>query len=247
MVDPSFGLRPNFWRASNDNDYGSGEPARSAAFRQPGKPLAVSAGNNADGSASIRLAGTGVRKSEVYTFYADGTLKIEVSTEPTGEKGLDRWHRIMLPRLGVRFRVADEHFRYFGRGPLENYWDRNSASAKRIWESTASAEYYHYVRPQETGHHTQTEWLEAGNLLVKAAEPFEFNVLRQSVEDLDGGIQKSQTHLCDVPVRDYTEVCLDYRQSGVGGYDSWGQRPETSRTLWADESYSYAFTLIPRL
>jgi beta-galactosidase len=242
MVDPSFGLRPNFWRASNDNDYGSGEPARSAAFRQPGKPLAVSAGNNADGSASIRLAGTGVRKSEVYTFYADGTLKIEVSTEPTGERGLDRWHRIMLPRLGVRFRVADEHFRYFGRGPLENYWDRNSASAKRIWESTASAEYYHYVRPQETGHHTDVQWLELDGLAVTSDGPFEFNVLRQSVEDLDGG---KQTHLCDVPVRDYTEVCLDYRQSAVGGYDSWGNRPEASRMLWADESYRYTFILTP--
>ena len=244
VIDADFGLRPNFWRAPVDNDYGSGEPARSQAYRQPEKPILVSAEKNADGSAVIRVVGEGVRKSEQYTFFADGSLKIEVETAAVQTKA-DK--RVMIPRLGFRFRTSREDFRYFGCGPLENYIDRNSASFKRIWESTASKEYYHYVRPQETGHHTQTEWLEAGNLLVKAAEPFEFNVLRQSVEDLDGGIQKSQTHLCDVPVRDYTEVCLDYRQSGVGGYDSWGQRPETSRTLWADESYSYAFTLIPRL
>ncbi|MBQ7709668.1 MAG: beta-galactosidase [Bacteroidales bacterium] len=244
VIDADFGLRPNFWRAPVDNDYGSGEPARSQAYRQPEKPIVVSAEKNADGSAVIRVNGQGVRKSEQYTFFADGSLKIEVETAAVQTKA-DK--RVMIPRLGFRFRTSREDFRYFGCGPLENYIDRNSASFKRIWESTASKEYYHYVRPQETGHHTQTEWLEAGNLLVKAAEPFEFNVLRQSVEDLDGGIQKSQTHLCDVPVRDYTEVCLDYRQSGVGGYDSWGQRPETSRTLWADESYSYAFTLIPRL
>jgi len=244
VIDADFGLRPNFWRAPVDNDYGSGEPARSQAYRQPEKPIVVSAEKNADGSAVIRVNGEGVRKSEQYTFFADGSLKIEVETAAVQTKA-DK--RVMIPRLGFRFRTSREDFRYFGCGPLENYIDRNSASFKRIWESTASKEYYHYVRPQETGHHTQTEWLEAGNLLVKAAEPFEFNVLRQSVEDLDGGIQKSQTHLCDVPVRDYTEVCLDYRQSGVGGYDSWGQRPETSRTLWADESYSYAFTLIPRL
>ena len=244
VIDADFGLRPNFWRAPVDNDYGSGEPARSQAYRQPEKPILVSAEKNSDGSAVIRVIGEGVRKSEKYTFFADGSLKIEVETAAVQTKA-DK--RVMIPRLGFRFRTSREDFRYFGCGPLENYIDRNSASFKRIWESTASKEYYHYVRPQETGHHTQTEWLEAGNLLVKAAEPFEFNVLRQRVEDLDGGIQKSQTHLCDVPVRDYTEICLDYRQSGVGGYDSWGQRPEPSRTLWADESYSYAFTLIPRL
>ena len=66
-----------------------------------------------------------------------------------------------------------------------------------------------------------------------------------SIEDLDGGLYKSQTHLCDVPTRDYTEVCIDYRQSGVGGYDSWGARPERTRTLWSTESYRYNFTLTP--
>ena len=65
------------------------------------------------------------------------------------------------------------------------------------------------------------------------------------MEDLDDGLQKQQRHISDVPVRDFTEVCLDYRQSGVGGYDSWGNRPEESRVLWADESYRYSFTLIP--
>jgi beta-galactosidase len=151
----------------------------------------------------------------------------------------------MIPRLGFRFRVEEDAFRYFGRGPVENYWDRTSCTFKRIWESSAAAEYYPYVRPQETGHHTDTEWLEVGGLAITAAEPFEFNVLRQSVEDLDDGLKKQQRHISDVPVQNFTEVSLDYRQSGVGGYDSWGNRPEESRVLWADESYRYSFTLIP--
>ena len=74
---------------------------------------------------------------------------------------------------------------------------------------------------------------------------FEFNALRQGVEDLDGGPGKAQTHLCDIPVRDFTEVCVDYRMSGVGGYDSWGARPEPTRTLWSDRAYQYEMTLIP--
>ena len=51
--------------------------------------------------------------------------------------------------------------------------------------------------------------------------------------------------MSDVPFRDFTEVCLDYRMTGVGGYDSWGSRPELSRTLLSNQSYSYSFTLIP--
>ncbi len=240
MVDPSFGIRPNFWRAPIDNDYGNYAPMRTAQFKEPGKPESVNAAKQADGTVVITVKGSGVRAAETYTLYPDGTLKIAVETAPGKDKNVE------IPRLGFRFRVADDAFKYYGRGPVENYWDRSSCTFKRIWKSSASKEYYPYVRPQECGHHTETEWLAIGPLtVVRGAEPFEFNALRMSIEDLDGGMVKSQTHLCDVPVRDYTEVCIDYRQSGVGGYDSWGARPEKTRTLWSTESYRYNFTFTP--
>ena len=84
-----------------------------------------------------------------------------------------------------------------------------------------------------------------GGITVISEGEFEFNALRQSIEDLDGGPAKRQSHISDVPVRDFTEVCVDYRMTGVGGYDSWGSRPEPARTLWADESHHYSFTFIP--
>ena len=84
-----------------------------------------------------------------------------------------------------------------------------------------------------------------GDITVLADEEFEFNALRQSVENLDGGLRKTQTHISDVPENDFTEVCVDCRMTGVGGYDSWGARPEAARTLWSDQSYTYRFTFIP--
>ena len=240
LVDPTFGIRPNFWRAPIDNDYGNNAPVRTAQFKEPGKPESVNATKQTDGTVVIAVKGSGVRASETYTLYPDGTLRIAVETAPGTDKNVE------IPRLGFRFRVADDAFRYYGRGPVENYWDRSSCTFKRIWNSSASQEYYPYVRPQECGHHTETEWLAIGPLtVVRGTDPFEFNALRMSIEDLDGGLYKSQTHLCDVPVQDYTEVCIDYRQSGVGGYDSWGARPEKARTLWSTESYRYNFTLTP--
>ena len=241
MVDPAFGIRPNFWRAPIDNDYGNYAPHRTAQYKEVGKPESVNVSKQEDGTLLIAVKGQGVRASENYTIYPDGTIKVAVHTDPGTNKNVE------IPRLGFRMRVADDAFRYFGRGPVENYWDRSSCTFKRIWNSSASAEYYPYVRPQETGHHTDTDWLSIGGLSVVRTQehPFEFNALRLTVEDLDGGMDKSQTHLCDVTPRDFTELCIDYRMSGVGGYDSWGSRPEKARTLWSTESYSYSFILTP--
>ena len=237
VVDPEFGIRPNFWRAPIDNDYGNFAPERTSIYKEAWKPVAVKA-EEADGTVRIIVKGKGVRASEVWTVFPDGTIKIEVETaaEPS-LKGIE------IPRLGVRFRVADDAFSYFGRGPVENYWDRASCTFKSIFKSTASNEYYPYVRPQECGHHTDVNWLTIGGVTVQGL--FEFNALRQTIEDLDGGITKSQTHITDVPFNDFTEVCIDYKMSGIGGYDSWGARPEPAYTLWSDESYSYSFTLHP--
>ena len=213
---------------------------RTKQFKTPEKPDRVEVSKQADGTVLIALKGRGVRASETYTVYPDGTLTISVRTAPGTDSNVE------IPRLGFRLRVGASAFRYFGRGPLENYWDRNTATFKRIWKSTAEESYYPYVRPQECGHHTDTDWLSVGGFtVVRGQEPFEFNVLRLAVEDLDGGLEKSQTHLCDVTPRDFTEVCIDYKMSGLGGYDSWGSRPEKARTLWSTESYSYQFTLTP--
>ena len=271
VVDPEFGLKPNFWRAPNDNDYGNGMPLRTQEYKHPAQPESVSA-CIFDGCAVIQVKGTGVRAFESYMLYPNGTLKVSVQTEAEYQpQDTSRWERTEIPRLGLRFHVADDAFRYFGRGPVENYWDRNSGTFKSVWNSTASAEYYPYVRPQECGHHTETQWLELGGLTVVAVdEPFEFNALRQTIEDLDGeeaverpyqwnyfgddeidtpeeacNVLRRQTHISDVPVRDFTEVCVDYRMTGIGGYDSWGSRTETARSLWRNQSYSYSIALVP--
>ena len=237
MIDPEFGIRPNFWRAPIDNDYGNLAPQRTAMYKEAWKPVSVTA-EEAEGTVRIMVEGEGVRGKEVWTVFPDGVLKIEVETKAQPAlKGVE------IPRLGIRFHVADDEFSYFGRGPLENYWDRSSCTFKSIYKSAASKEYYPYVRPQESGHHTDVNWLTIGGLTVQGL--FEFNALRQTIEDLDGGITKSQTHITDVPFRDFTEVSVDYKMSGIGGYDSWGARPEPDYTLWSTESYSYCFTLIP--
>ena len=116
--------------------------------------------------------------------------------------------------------------------------------------------------------------LTGGNngLLIVADNTIEFNALRNSIEDFDSdeathrpyqwnnfsseeienrseenakNRMPRQTHLNDVIQKDYVEVCIDMKQHGVAGYNSWGARPLPEYSIPANEDYSWGFTMIP--
>ena len=109
-------------------------------------------------------------------------------------------------------------------------------------------------------------------LEVRADSLIGFNALHNSVEDFDSeevvgrpyqwnnftpeqianhdeskakDRLRRQTHINDITPRDFVELCLDMRQQGVAGYDSWGDRPLPEHTIPANRSHSWGFTLIP--
>ena len=101
--------------------------------------------------------------------------------------------KLEVPRIGVRFRLPSDmnQVEYFGRGPGENYIDRNASSFVDLYRTTADQMYTsNYVRPQENGHRTDTRWVEltrksGKGLLIRADNTIGFNALRNSVEDFD--------------------------------------------------------------
>ena len=264
LVDPEFGLRPNFWRGPTDNDYGNGEPTRSHAWKEASQTFRATVSVKDGVVNAVYALPSGCSMEVDYALLPSGLLKVSAAYKGVGERPID------IPRIGFRFRVKEDDFQYYGRGPVENYVDRRSGTFKSLFTTKASAEFYPYVRPQETGHHTETEWLATKQLTVVADGLLEFNALRHSVEDLDSeesdrpfqwnnfdnppvhdeeaalkNHMRRQTHLCDVPDRDFTEICLDGAANGVGGYDSWGSRPEPSRILWSNSRLDFGFTLVP--
>ena len=141
-----------------------------------------------------------------------------------------------VSRIGFRTRMkkSADKFSYFGRGPVENYIDRNTAAFLGLYKGSAKEELYPYVRPQESGHHSDCDWLEIGGARVV------------SIEDLDPRHEDGSRiwgHVCDIPVRPYVELCIDGAMTGVGGYDSWGAKPEPCRTLFSNGNYSYSFII----
>ncbi len=119
---------------------------------------------------------------------------------------------IWLPRLGYEFTLPGENreFVYYGNGPYESYRDLCHAGYISRHESTAGAEYVHYVRPQEHGNHTAVKWLRIGDLEFSADE-MEIRVSEISTAAL------TKAEHTDELVRDgNTHLRIDYKVSGLG-------------------------------
>ncbi|CCZ37838.1 beta-galactosidase [Bacteroides fragilis CAG:558] len=300
-----FGLQPNFWRAPNDNDYGNGNPKRLQVWKQSSKNFNVVDANIVmDGKDAVltanyllaagnlyivtyRIHPSGVVKAD-FTFTstdmeAAKTEASEATLTATFTPGSDAARKaaskLEVPRIGVRFRLPAEmnQVEYFGRGPEENYVDRNAGTLIDLYKTTADNMYFPYVRPQENGHHTDTRWLTLNKkggkgLTIYADKTIGFNALRNSVEDFDGEETVSRpyqwlnrdagelvhdeskakdqlprkTHINDISPRNFVEICVDMKQQGVAGYNSWGARPEPGYNIPANQEYKWGFTIVPR-
>ena len=300
-----FGIQPNFWRAPNDNDYGSQEPKRLQIWKESSRNFkVVDATLTMDGEdavlkasyllaagnlyiATYRIHPSGVVKAD-YTFTSTemDAAETEVSeatrlaTFTPGNEALRKESsKLVVPRIGVRFRLPANmnQVTYFGRGPEENYIDRNNGTLVGLYKNTADAMYFPYVRPQENGHHTDTRWLTLSRkggkgLTIYADKTIGFNALRNSIEDFDGeeathrdyqwqnrneeerkhdvatarNIKPRQTHINDITPRNFVEVCIDMKQMGVGGYDSWGAIPDPQYLIPANQEYKWGFTIVPQ-
>ena len=278
LIADGFGPQPNFWRAPTDNDYGNGQPLRCQIWKDASRNFNVKKttcrqlGNKAVISMEYTLP-TGNSYFVNYTLMSDGVLSVDARLTPASANIPE------IPRIGMRFRIPKEYriVEYLGRGPAENYSDRKHGTHISKYKTTAEELYYPYIRPQENGHHTDVSWLKIvdGNnagIIIECDSVFEFNVLRNSVEDFDGedavgrpyqwnnfskeeidshdndkarNVLRRQTHTDDIHPRNFTEVCIDHKMQGVGGYDSWGALIDKQFTLMPDREYSWNFRIIP--
>lgn len=259
------GIRPNFWRAPTDNDFGFNMPQRykewkEASTSQKLRSFKVLLGNKEKSLKNNKKykAKNGVK---VITDYSLGenyaTIKITYTILPNGTVSVNNQMNINekdlpdMPRFGNNFILKDAYSQvsYYGRGPDENYIDRNSGSLLGIYDTTVDDLYYAYARPQENGHRTDMRWLtftdDSGQgIRIQSSEPFGFNAHHQLMGDFDPGNKKAQRHLSDIEDRDLVNVFIDYKMMGVGGDNSWGHLPMEKYRIKPDD-YSYSYSISP--
>jgi beta-galactosidase len=240
-------LVPNFWRAPIDNDVGNRMPARLGIWRKAGQNRAVKSVKieqvrpqlvRVIAEAAIP-AGDNSTYRTTYEIYGSGDIVIEGSMNPSGRLP-------ELPRFGMQMAIPASYsaVTYLGRGPYENYWDRNTGSAVGVYSGSVEEMTHVYTRPQENGNRTDVRWLmladkEGTGLLAVGMPLLSVSAWPYSMDDLERA-----KHINEPARRDFITVNLDYRQMGVGGDDSWGARTHPEYTLPA-KSYSYRFRLRP--
>ena len=245
-------LKPNFWRAVTDNDMGANLQRRYVVWRNPVinvKSTEVEKGKN---SASVKVV---YDMPEVkgtltlsYLIGADGQIRVTQDFKATPGAEVGNLMRFGM-KLDMPYQMDQSHF--YGLGPNENYIDRCSSQRLGIYTQTADEQFYPYIRPQETGTKTGIRWwnqttTEGKGLKIVADAPFSASALHFNISDLDEGDKKKQRHAAQLPKSKYTELCIDKKQAGVGGVDSWSRAAEAQpeyRLKYGD--YSVTFWLVP--
>lgn len=241
--------RLNFWRAPIDNDFGSGEQYTLRIWEAAGQNIIYTYKGYQETNGAIafsyeaKLKGIEAKVDLTYTVNKDGSLTAEAHY-----KALSATLPEMI-RFGMLMSLAKEYndFTWYGRGPWENYVDRNSDTFMGVWNGSVEDQYYPYIRPQEGGNKTDVRWLSlkdksGDGILIKGAQPLSVSATNNRPEDLDPGMTKKQQHASDVLPREEVVLCIDLFQRGVAGLNSWGAKP-LREYRFNDKEYKYSYTI----
>ncbi len=248
---PSFRLKDGFLKAANVKN--AGGDVVSVILVAEYEPIA-------DGAAVVAMS---------YEVFPDGSIKVVELMKDAGN--LAKTPALM--RYGMklampgRFSTVD----FYGKGPWENYSDRNSAAVVGRYVQSVNDQYhYGYVRAQESGTKTCLRYFRVldsngTGLEISADDRFSASALPFRMSDMDclmngtpvrankSNVQngaalhslnlKSKAHEND-RANGSTYVNFDLAQMGVGGINSWGTIPLKAYMLPAAER-EFRFVLRP--
>ena len=250
MMNEDAVLAPNFWRAPTDNDFGAGLQQKFAAWKNPGLKLTSfkweTVGNQVLVNAEYDMKNVSARLNLTYVINDKGAVKV------TQKMTADQQAKVSpMFRFGMQMQMPKsfETIEYYGRGPIENYSDRNHVTDLGLYRQSVDEQFYSYIRPQETGTKTDIRWWKQLNsagrgLQIVAEAPFSASALHYTIESLDDGWDKGQSHSPEVKQADLTNLCIDKAQMGLGCVNSWGAWPLQQYQLPYGD-YEFTFILTP--
>jgi beta-galactosidase len=242
-------ITPEFWRGPTDNDYGAGFQHRLGVWRNPQMKLKGCQVGDNNVVATFDMPDVKATLTMTYTLTTEGEVIVRQQLTADKEAKISQ-----LPRYGMQLQMPKQYdeVMYYGRGPVENYCDRNSSEFIGIYNNKVSDEYYPYVRPQESGNHTDIRWFRVQDKQGRGLEfysnaPMEASALNFLTEDLDDGMSKDKKidrHSGDLIERPLTQVHIQQRQMGLGCVNSWGAWPRQEYML-PYQDYDFTFVIKP--
>lgn len=239
-------LVPCLWRAATENDMGAGyrntkfpeaqKLWRDAEYSKASSFTSRDCGEYVEVVTEYGPIGDAAKVVVTCRVYGDGAISVSESFEDAGKLS----EAPLLGRFGMRLAMPGEfsNVEFFGKGPFENYSDRNSAARMGLYRQRVEEQYhYGYVRPQESGTKTALKWFRVLNdngtgLEISSNLQFSASALPFSTEQIDcekGGTRHSlelKSKACENHrVDGRTYVNFDFVQMGLGCVDSWSYLP----------------------
>ena len=186
----------------------------------------------------------------VYTIFPDGAIDVQSAITPSKAS-------LELPRIGYTLTMPTSftHYKYYGRGPINNYADRKTGQFVEVYEHRIGRLGYDIPlpRPQAMGNREEVRWCELTNvnevglaftptansaLAADAPLTMSASALPWSQQELMGA-----AHPFQLPETSGTVLHLDAQVTGLGGNSCGQGGPFRSDRVRG--SYSFGFTIRP--
>lgn len=177
--------------------------------------------------------------AQTWVVYPDGSIELQaniVSNKPN----------LALGRLGYEVIVPKEYeqYRYYGRGPINNYSDRKTSQFVAQYESTVAEQFVHFPKPQTMGNREEVRWVtlrtKAGDgILFQAGTTMSASALPWSAEEL-----LLAPHPHELPAAGDTHLHLDASVTGLGG-NSCGQGAPLAHCRSFGTQQQFSFVIRP--
>ena len=243
-------IMPEFWRAPTDNDYGANLQNKFRAWHEVWLKVKSFTVSDNRVVATMEMPHQKAQLVMTYTLTAEGEIIVreQLSVDKEAKEKPE------LFRFGMNIEMPKQYDRvkYYGRGPVENYIDRNHSEFIGVYENEVAKEYFNYIRPQESGNHTDVRWFQVldkqgKGLCFYSNAPMEASALPYTTAQLDDGASKDKAwgrHSGDLIPSGKTSVHIQQRQIGLGCVNSWGAWPRKEYRL-PYQDYDFTFAIKP--
>lgn len=139
-----------------------------------------------------------------------------------------------------------DNFTWYGRGPWENYVDRNQDTFMGIWNGLVKDQAFPYYRPQETGNKTDVRWLTLTNkdgkgIQIEGCQPLSVSATNNKPEDLDAGETKTTTFIRHLTSKRNCTLCRSIPKRSRR-FTILGASP-LDQFRFSDKEYTYSYTI----
>jgi beta-galactosidase len=177
-------------------------------------------------------------------YHVHGNGIIQIGYNLVVKKGLPN-----IPKIGMQMAIerSYDNISWFGRGPFENYIDKNYAADVGLYNLPINKFMENYVIPQENGNRTDVRWMYLNNpkskdgLLIVADSLLSMSAWPYTEENI-----QNAKHTNKLKDAGFITLNIDLIQMGVGGNDSWSEvaAPLEKYQIPA-KNYQYSFYIVP--